>query len=67
MLGHMGAVDAVAFSPDGKLVATASDDPTARIWEVDSSQQLVRLLHKNGVSEVAFSPMGSTLLLPVVI
>ena len=50
---------AVVFSPDGKLVATAGW--TAGVWEVGSSQQLVRLLHEYGVSDVAFSPDGKYL------
>jgi serine/threonine protein kinase len=32
--GHSDSVNAVTFSPDGKLIATASDDKTVHIWEV---------------------------------
>ncbi|WP_353932542.1 WD40 repeat domain-containing protein [Okeanomitos corallinicola TIOX110] len=32
--GHQGYVISVSFSPDGKTIATASDDNTARLWPV---------------------------------
>ena len=42
----MNAVVAVVFSPDGRLVATASDDHTARVWEVSSGKQVATLGHE---------------------
>ena len=35
ILRHEGRVNAVTFSPDGKTLATASSDNTARIWDAN--------------------------------
>lgn len=59
MRGHEGAVNSVAVSPDGKRLATASNDHTARIWDVATGQSLVTLRgHTDRVNGVAFSPDG---------
>jgi WD40 repeat protein len=51
-------VQAVAFSPDGRWLATGSADCTARIFEVASGQELLRVTNAPGVNDVAFSPDG---------
>jgi WD40 repeat protein len=52
----------VAFSPDGKYLATATMmGRTARIWEVTTGQELARMNHDEHVSSVAFSPDGKYL------
>jgi hypothetical protein len=61
VLRHDQDVNGVAFSPDGWLLATASHDRTARVWEVASGQQLSRLTHDDRVWGVAFSPDGRLL------
>ena len=60
-LAHNGYVRAVAFSRDGRLLATASGDYTAGIWEVASSRRLATLAHNAAVDAVAFSPDGRLL------
>src|SRR5262249_35093946 len=39
--GHSQAIEAVAFSTDGKTLATASRDGTARLWHVNTGQEMV--------------------------
>ena len=57
--GHSGDVHAVAFSPDGRLLASASTDGTVKVWEVDSGQLVQTLRHGNGLYDVVLSPDGS--------
>ncbi len=55
--GHSGRLYGVCFSPDGKFVATASADQTARIWDVPSGQLKATLRgHTAHVFGVDFSP-----------
>jgi len=60
--GHADRVSSVTFSPDGKLLASGSDDKTIKLWNV-ATGAVVRTLvgHSESVTSVAFSPDGSLL------
>jgi len=66
--GHTSGIHAIAFSPDGKYLASGSatlkrdkakKDNTVRLWDVKSGKEIHRLAgHTEGVTRVVFSPDG---------
>ncbi len=60
--GHSHAVMHAAFSADGRRLATASLDKTAKVWDVATGEELLTLSgHDDRVIGVAFSPDGKLL------
>ena len=63
-LEHEGSVQAIALSPDGRYLATASQDYPVRVWEMTNGREVARLEHERVVTAVnidmgvAFSPDG---------
>jgi WD40 repeat protein len=59
--GHTHIVRSIAFSPDGKTLASGSLDETIRLWDVSSTKCIATLkVHGAPVSCVAYSPDGKT-------
>jgi WD40 repeat protein len=59
---HTSGVRSTAFSPDGKMLASGSDDKEIKLWDVASGPELRTLSgHTLAVSGVVFSPDGKML------
>jgi WD40 repeat protein len=60
LTGHTGAINAIAYSPDGKFVLSGGEDQTLKLWEVASGKELRTFTgHRGVVTSVAFSPDGN--------
>ena len=57
-LKHSDLVATVDISPDGKYVATASDDGFACLWDAKNGEKLGCIKHNSYVNDVNFSPDG---------
>src|SRR5215216_2774263 len=60
--GHNDPITSLAFSLDGKTLASGSNDDTIKLWDVATGRELRTLAgHARGVTSVAFSPDRRTL------
>ncbi|MBD2301597.1 AAA-like domain-containing protein, partial [Nostoc sp. FACHB-190] len=62
MAGHEGVVYSASFSPDGQRILTASDDNTARLWDLQGREIAKFQGHENSVRSTSFSPDGQRIL-----
>jgi len=59
LIGHTESVNAIAFSPDSRQLASGGDDDTIRLWEVATGREIKAISSfKDNVQTVAFSPDG---------
>ena len=60
--GHTQRIGRIAWSPDGRLLASPSADQTIRLWDVETGECLRTLRgHTDTVDSVAFDPSGGML------
>jgi WD40 repeat protein len=61
-IDHREYVYSVAFSPDGKYLASGSADKTIKLWSVESQKEVTTLQgHSSSVLSLEFSPDGKYL------
>jgi WD40 repeat protein len=60
MKGHVGAVTAVAFTPDGKALLSGGNDKTVLSWDLASGKLLWKVTAKAAIANLTVSPDGKT-------
>src|SRR5262249_32310597 len=59
--GHKGKIISISVSPDGKLLATVSEDNTAKIWSLSSRKEIASLSEERTITHASFSADGKYL------
>ena len=60
---HTDRVTSVAFSPDGKLIASGSFDRSLRVWDAETGAPLAHKAELSSIRGVAFHPHGDRIAL----
>lgn len=61
--GHVDRIGCLAYSPDGQIIASGSNDQTVRLWDVKTGKPIRTLAgHKDDIISLLFSPNGNTLI-----
>lgn len=61
LFGYFSKVNAVAFSPDGQVLAIGSDDKTIKLWYLTNGKRTNWWNNLSGINAIAFSPDGQTI------
>ena len=59
--GHQSDVDGLAWSPDGKTLATGSNDGVIKLWNPATGKERLTLRGAGVIESIAFTPDGNTL------
>ena len=60
--GHEGPIDCLAYSPDGRRIASCGEDRTIRVWDANTGEEILTLQgHEQYIASIAYSPDGESI------